>query len=421
MIQKQDRIDPRKLSDLERKYNFKKRFAEVNGSIESARGEADRNLNDLNRKMDQQEIFSRLTNGGKAKAMYMDEDGDIFVNASYLAAGILASLDKSTFFLDIANNVLKGRFDELIMEGKLDMNGQKLGGLMEPEEPGEAANKKYVDNARFVRNLLDNSDFTNPVNQRGAATYNVSISSGNYCIDRWMLRNANFDVATREITANSGPPYMGQSLDSRDLLLGKTLTIALMVESGSGEFALTDGTKPIYWGNYLSPAIKFDGAGLYVASFTMPNAYVNTNTSFIIRSTVEYSFKIKWAALYEGEYTAETLPPYVPKGYAAELAECQRYFYKINSTTNQGFGCSANSGKNALISIITPVPMRIKPSIKVSNYGYIRGGGNSKLITGITVEDVNSNIIDLVAAVDSVAVGLAVVMINTNFELSADL
>lgn len=36
---------------------------------------------------------------------------------------------------------------------------------------------------------------------------------------------------------------------------------------------------------------------------------------------------LKWAALYEGAYTADTLPPYVPKGYAAELAECQRYYH----------------------------------------------------------------------------------------------
>ena len=33
-----------------------------------------------------------------------------------------------------------------------------------------------------------------------------------------------------------------------------------------------------------------------------------------------------WAALYEGEYTAANLPFYKPKGYAAELRECQRYF-----------------------------------------------------------------------------------------------
>ena len=42
---------------------------------------------------------------------------------------------------------------------------------------------------------------------------------------------------------------------------------------------------------------------------------------------------IRWAALYEGEYTAETLPEYQPKGYGAELAECQRY-YQVRSANN---------------------------------------------------------------------------------------
>lgn len=37
----------------------------------------------------------------------------------------------------------------------------------------------------FARNLLDNSDFRNPVNQRGATSYNTA----GYAIDRWYLRN----------------------------------------------------------------------------------------------------------------------------------------------------------------------------------------------------------------------------------------
>lgn len=45
------------------------------------------------------------------------------------------------------------------------------------------------------------------------------------------------------------------------------------------------------------------------------------------------TIKIEWSALYEGSYTADTLPPYVPKGYAAEMMECQRY-YQIRSANN---------------------------------------------------------------------------------------
>ena len=43
-----------------------------------------------------------------------------------------------------------------------------------------------------------------------------------------------------------------------------------------------------------------------------------------------------WAALYEGAYTADTLPAYVYKGYAAELAECQRYFQKGGQVVTVG-------------------------------------------------------------------------------------
>jgi hypothetical protein len=44
------------------------------------------------------------------------------------------------------------------------------------------------------------------------------------------------------------------------------------------------------------------------------------------------TYLMVWAALYEGEYTVETLPPYIPKGYAAELAECKRYYQVIPYT-----------------------------------------------------------------------------------------
>ena len=41
-------------------------------------------------------------------------------------------------------------------------------------------------------NLLDNSDFTNPVNQKGQNNYS---SKPEYCIDRWYTPNSNFVVS----------------------------------------------------------------------------------------------------------------------------------------------------------------------------------------------------------------------------------
>lgn len=121
MIQKQDRIHPRKPSDLERKYDFRKSFDQVKRSAGEAIDAArltDQNVKEIDRNMDQREIFKRLTKNGQARAMYMDEMGNIFINASYLAAGILSSMDGTTFYLDLVKGILKGKFSELSISGK---------------------------------------------------------------------------------------------------------------------------------------------------------------------------------------------------------------------------------------------------------------------------------------------------------------
>ena len=46
----------------------------------------------------------------------------------------------------------------------------------------------------------------------------------------------------------------------------------------------------------------------------------------VCSSTANAGVHLIWAAVYEGSYTAATCPKYVPKGKAAELAECQRYY-----------------------------------------------------------------------------------------------
>ena len=142
------------------------------------------------------------------------------------------------------------------------------------------------------RNLLDNSDFRNPVNQRG----------GNN-LDRWILANSAFSGYTLlsfqsdgiAITNDAGADqvclfqrFIDKNFD------GKTYTAYVMTSDG------------LYSG-YVE-TIKED-EGIRQCNFWIPTGS-----------------KIIWAALYEGEYTAETLPKYQPKGYGAELAECRRYY-----------------------------------------------------------------------------------------------
>lgn len=65
----------------------------------------------------QMDIFNKLTNNGEMEGIYM-KDGQLYINASYLATGILASKDGKTFYLDLDNGVLKGKFAELSISGK---------------------------------------------------------------------------------------------------------------------------------------------------------------------------------------------------------------------------------------------------------------------------------------------------------------
>lgn len=121
MSTKQDRVSARTPTDLERKYNFGKTFAEMFGLANEAKRAADAAkdaVDDFDNALTPEEIFNRLTDNGKVQGIYRDEDGQIYINASYLATGILASRDGSTFYLDLDKGILKGTFAEFSISGK---------------------------------------------------------------------------------------------------------------------------------------------------------------------------------------------------------------------------------------------------------------------------------------------------------------
>ena len=160
------------------------------------------------------------------------------------------------------------------------------------------------------------------MNQRRIAS-GAAVGSYAYFIDRWI--NGEESSIAPNMSSNGIKPNGAfyQNLDSLASYVGKKMTFAVGLSSGnvvtasgtltevttSGDvsiFDTTDGSNEISVGS---------SAGLWYVWIDYP------------RSTIQ------WAALYEGEYTAETLPEYHPKSYGAELAECQRY-YQIRSANN---------------------------------------------------------------------------------------
>lgn len=212
------------------------------------------------------------------------------------------------------------------------------------------------------RNLLDNSDFTNPVNQRGNGSYSGDFI---YTIDRWKSGEGtpNINIQDDGVKINSGsgtfPPYMFQRLEK---LQAGTYTFAARFHNNTGIAAISN--KVTDEGTINVPSSNNEN-GTLILSFTITSDLSSDNAYFRLQGgTNETSVTWDWAALYEGSYTAETLPPYVPKGYAAELAECQRYYLQVQDFWSMGIILTGTG--YICLNIPTNIKMRITPNVIIS-------------------------------------------------------
>lgn len=209
---------------------------------------------------------------------------------------------------------------------------------------------KAVGQGARVQNLLDNSWFGIPIAQAGR---NGMHGSTKYVCDRWVSWDADATFANGCITPGSP---IDQRIDPNMVSMDKTYTVA---------FCLSDGTIKAASGTLRN------GAGSY--NFGI-HAIADASH---VRVRLMTGFEIRWAALYEGTYTAETLPAYVYKGYAAELAECQRYYENswcggtAASVTRQFMGLNISAGQgDCYVQFMTP-------KAKVATINFYKAGSTS--------------------------------------------
>ena len=144
------------------------------------------------------------------------------------------------------------------------------------------------------------------------------------------------------------------------------------------------------------------------------NVYISPDTGSTGTAAV-----VRWAALYEGEYTAETLPPYVPKGYAAELAECLRYYRKIKADNETFAGYAARGVAYAFIPLQT---MRIKPSLVPSGKFYYTLGNTQRTTTATaTAHSANVNRAIIKCAITETGILTGTISPQGDIDISADL
>ena len=207
--------------------------------------------------------------------------------------------------LQTSNKTVAGAINEVNESVAALKNGTTAAG--DAAKLGGKAAAEYLTN----KNELDNSDFLNPVNQRGVSG---TVSALGYFLDRWKLVSGTVQITAAGIILN------GTIVQILERAIGASFTAS----ASAGTASYNDATR-----------------------------------TFVLTATGQ---TITWAKLEKGT----TKTPYVPKGYGAELAESRRYYYIFP------FHYSAVHVQAApyptVVPVQFPVTMRISPTITHAKY-----------------------------------------------------
>ena len=266
------------------------------------------------------------------------------------------------------------------------------------------------DTGACVYNLLDNSDFVHPINQRGETSKQASWV---YWIDRWLS-----DTEKTAAQLTSGGIRLPATAE-KNLRILQRVPLERIKKGQSYTIAAYDAS-----GNVFCVSGVFDGEQLTGDASSGGKYWLSLNkgdnlTYWYCILDAYADITVKCTALYEGEYTAETLPPYVPKGYAAELAECLRYYRRITATNETFAGYCANGVSYCMIPLQT---MRIKPSLVPSGKFYYTLGDKQGTTTATaTAHSANVNRAIIKCAITETGILTGTISPQGDIDISADL
>ena len=254
-------------------------------------------------------------------------------------------------------------------------------------------------------NLIDNGNFSNPVNQRGKSSYNGT-GSKMYTIDRWFTTSSVAGavvVGNRYITVAAGTTISQIIPADRDGSFPSDVDVGYTAVARE-----TNGTLHIANGSGLTDS---------KLAFTLGDAGTGITVT-LGNGNWEY------CALYKGEYNASNIPGFVPKGYQTEFINCQRYFV---GGAGQFAPVSIITAGNARMSLALPVPMRITPTATLINGDSIilnvAGDNKALAVSGASVESSDNNFVyvNIACASDTTTLYAAGSTFLTRFDLSADM
>ena len=278
------------------------------------------------------------------------------------------------------------------------------------------------DTGACVYNLLDNSDFVHPVAQAGV---NGAHGATGYAVDRWNRTSGatvsqaadGLKIVSDKTSWTAGIQQRIEAKRFADVMtfavrgvFPVACRLFVYIGSGTTNFGVAYFQGDAAERTLVLKLTKPDG----LTGDEVVNVYISPDTESTGTAAV-----VRWAALYEDEYTAETLPPYVPKGYAAELAECLRYYRRITATNETFAGYCANGVSYCMIPLQT---MRIKPSLVPSGKFYYTLGNKQGTTTATaTAHKTNVNRAIIKCAITETGILTGTISPQGDIDISADL
>lgn len=211
-------------------------------------------------------------------------------------------------------------------------------------------------------NILINSYFLKPVNQRGSVTYSYSVDDSK-TIDMWDLYKATNDIAQVSVT-NEGitlysadlcqdlPSHIIDTLESGYYTLSaklrgrETQSVTFYTDLGMGILGSLDLTAD-------------KGKVVYSIQFSRPTQYPRLSISD--KATDASSYPIQFVKLEKGKKFTGFKP-----NYQKEFDECRRYFWRCTEDDMLRVPAFISHDKKVEMYVKYPFPMYKKPTIEMT-------------------------------------------------------
>lgn len=288
-------------------------------------------------------------------------------------------------------------------------------------------------------NLLDNWYFGNPVNQRGQESYDLSATAA-YGLDRWWSAFGVFSIGNF-IEINATHTQYGAQLrqaianEDAQALAGKTITVSVLMKSGSGTLTLAKTTGMNSGLSNIRALTLNPGINTFTTVVPTDVGDAYPYLLFGISVPINGSAEIVAAKLELGD--TQTLAHQDENGnwvlneipnYGEQLARCQRIAVEFDeNATAVGVGV-AQTASSVLCHIPLPVTMRATPVITMQEIGLFGTGGLSAAgslpVTGSSDPILTANGLRVMLTTNGATTGatyLILVKINGKMLISSDL